>query len=48
MKHSSAEILQRIWSFPEVDQVAGITFDGRRVWVASGDKLTRSTRPAER
>jgi len=39
MKHSSAEILQEYGPFPEVDQVAGVTFDGRRVWFASGDKL---------
>lgn len=39
MKHSSAEILQEYGPFPEVDQVAGVTFDGRRVWFASGDRL---------
>lgn len=39
MKHSSAEILQEYGPFPEVDQVAGVTCDGRRVWFASGDRL---------
>lgn len=39
MKHSSTEILQEYGPFPEVDQVAGVTFDGRRVWFASGDRL---------
>jgi glutamine cyclotransferase len=39
MKHSSAEILQEYGPFPEVDQVAGLTFDGRHVWFASGDRL---------
>ena len=39
MQHSNAEILHEYGPFPEVDQVAGVTFDGRRVWFASGDKL---------
>jgi glutamine cyclotransferase len=39
MKTSSAEILSEYGPFPGVDQVAGVTFDGRHVWFASGDKL---------
>ncbi len=39
MKHSNAEILQEYGPFPGVDQVAGVTFDGRHVWFASGDRL---------
>ncbi|WP_037458247.1 glutamine cyclotransferase [Skermanella stibiiresistens] len=40
MKTSSAEILREHGPFPGVDQVNGVTFDGRNVWLASGDKLT--------
>ena len=39
MKRSAAEIIDEYGPFPGVDQVAGVTFDGRHVWFASGDKL---------
>ncbi|KGD92024.1 PQQ-binding-like beta-propeller repeat protein [Rhizobium sp. YS-1r] len=39
MKRSQAEILREYGPFPDVEQVAGVTFDGRHVWFASGDKL---------
>lgn len=39
MKHSSAEILREYGPFPETDNVAGVTFDGRHVWFASGNRL---------
>lgn len=39
MKHTSAEILREYGPFPGVDNVAGVTFDGERVWFASGDRL---------
>lgn len=39
MKTSTAEILSEYGPFAGVDQVAGVTFDGRHVWFASGDKL---------
>jgi glutamine cyclotransferase len=39
MKRSSAEILREYGPFPGVDAVHGVTFDGRNVWFASGDKL---------
>jgi glutamine cyclotransferase len=39
MKKSAAEILREYGPFPGVDTVAGVTFDGRHVWFASGDKL---------
>jgi glutamine cyclotransferase len=39
MKHSSAEILREYGPFPEADNVAGVTFDGRHVWFASGNRL---------
>ncbi len=39
MKQSAAEILREYGPFPGVDHVRGVTFDGRHVWFASGDKL---------
>jgi len=34
-----AEILREFGPFPGVDSVHGVTFDGRHVWFASGDRL---------
>ncbi|MEE2692276.1 MAG: PQQ-binding-like beta-propeller repeat protein [Pseudomonadota bacterium] len=39
MKQSPAEILCEYGPFPDVDRVHGLTFDGRHVWFASGDRL---------
>lgn len=39
MKHTSAQILREYGPFPEVDCVHGVSFDGQRVWFASGDRL---------
>src|SRR5687768_6986988 len=39
MKHGQAEILREYGPFPEVDGVHGVSFDGQRVWFASGDRL---------
>ncbi len=39
MKQSAAEILREYGPFPGVEHVRGVTFDGRHVWFASGDKL---------
>ncbi|CAI8862668.1 Vgb family protein [Pseudomonas sp. IT-P171] len=39
MKHSSAEILREYGPFTGVDSVHGVTWDGERVWFASGEKL---------
>ncbi len=39
MKRSAAEIIREYGPFPGVDQVHGLTFDGRHVWFASGDRL---------
>ncbi|KWV51587.1 glutamine cyclotransferase [Rhizobium altiplani] len=39
MKHSQAEILREYGPFPDVKQVGGVSFDGRNVWFASGDRL---------
>jgi glutamine cyclotransferase len=40
MKTSTAEILREYGPFPDAARVNGVTFDGRHVWFASGDKLT--------
>jgi outer membrane protein assembly factor BamB len=40
MKSSTAEIIREYGPFPGVDDIAGVTFDGRHVWFASGDRLT--------
>jgi glutamine cyclotransferase len=39
MKHTAAEILREYGPFTEVDAVHGVSFDGERVWFASGDRL---------
>ena len=39
MKQSAAEIIREYGPFPGVNAVHGLTFDGRHVWFASGDKL---------
>lgn len=39
MKHSAAEIIREYGPFPEVTQVAGVTFDGQHVWFATGKRL---------
>ncbi|KKX26241.1 PQQ-binding-like beta-propeller repeat protein [Rhizobium sp. LC145] len=39
MKSSSAEILREYGPFSDIAEVHGLTFDGRLVWFASGDRL---------
>ena len=39
MKKSQAEIIGEYGPFPGVDAVHGVSFDGEKVWFASGDKL---------
>ena len=39
MSRSAAEIVREYGPFPGVDAVHGVSFDGRHVWVASGDKV---------
>jgi len=39
MKRSTAEIVRELGPFPGADRVNGVTFDGERIWFASGDKL---------
>ena len=39
MKRSQAEILREFGPFSGADHVHGVTFDGRQVWFATGDRL---------
>jgi glutamine cyclotransferase len=39
MNRSKAEIVGEYGPFPGADRVNGVTYDGRHVWFASGDKL---------
>jgi glutamine cyclotransferase len=39
MKRSQADILREYGPFPGVDHVHGVTFDGRHIWFAGGDRL---------
>jgi outer membrane protein assembly factor BamB len=39
MKSSHAEIIREYGPFPEAEQVHGVSFDGKDVWFASGDRL---------
>jgi outer membrane protein assembly factor BamB len=38
-KAGAAEIVREYGPFPGVQQIGGVTFDGRRVWMACGDRL---------
>jgi glutamine cyclotransferase len=40
MKRSAAEIMCEYGPFPGIDSVHGLTFDGRHVWFASGDRVS--------
>ena len=39
MKRSAAEIIREYGPFPGVERVNRVTYDGRHVWFASGDRL---------
>jgi glutamine cyclotransferase len=39
MKQSAAQIIQEYGPFPGVERVNGVTYDGKSVWIATGDKL---------
>jgi len=39
MKHIAADIIREYGPFPGIDAIHGLTFDGRRIWFASGDGL---------
>lgn len=39
MKRAAAEIVREYGPFPDVDRVHGVSFDGQRIWFASGDRV---------
>ncbi|MEO3386713.1 glutamine cyclotransferase [Mesorhizobium sp. CAU 1741] len=39
MKHSKAEILREYGPFPDAERIHGVTYDGQRIWFATGDRL---------
>jgi glutamine cyclotransferase len=39
MRRSAAEIVREYGPFPGVERVHGVTYDGRNVWFAGGDRL---------
>ncbi len=39
MKQTTAKIIREYGPFPGIDSVHGLTYDGRQVWFASGDKI---------
>jgi glutamine cyclotransferase len=39
MNRSAAEVVREYGPFPGADHVHGVTYDGKHVWFASGDKL---------
>lgn len=39
MKQSPAEIIREYGPFPGVEAIHGVSYDGRRVWFASGDRM---------
>jgi streptogramin lyase len=39
MRRSAAQIVREYGPFPGVERVHGVSFDGRHVWFAAGDKL---------
>jgi glutamine cyclotransferase len=45
MRRSTAEIIREYGPFPDVDNVAGVTYDGQHVWFAAGNSL-KSLDPA--
>lgn len=40
MKRAPAEIIREYGPFPGVDGVHGVSYDGRQVWIATGDRLS--------
>lgn len=39
MKQSTAEIISEFGPFPGVERIGGVTYDGRQIWFATGEKL---------
>jgi glutamine cyclotransferase len=39
MKHTTANVIREYGPFLGVEKVGGVTYDGKQVWLAAGDKL---------
>jgi glutamine cyclotransferase len=39
MKNTTAEVIREYGPFDDVSKIGGVTFDGKQVWLATGDKL---------
>ena len=39
MERSSADIVRQYGPFPDVAQVAGVSYDGTNIWIAAGDTM---------
>src|SRR3954449_3714263 len=39
MRKAKAEVIREYGPFPGIDKVAGVTFDGKQVWFATGDAV---------
>jgi glutamine cyclotransferase len=39
MRRTSADVMREYGPFPGIDRVHGVTYDGRHVWFAAGDRL---------
>jgi hypothetical protein len=48
MNRSAAEIIREYGSFPGVDNVHGVTYDGQQVWFAAGDSVSWELATRER
>jgi hypothetical protein len=47
MKRSAAEIIREYGPFPGVERVNGVTYDGRHVWFASGNRSKHRPRACD-
>ena len=39
MKRSTAEVIREYGPFPGIDKVGGVTYDGKQVWFAAGERI---------
>ncbi|MEM5329595.1 PQQ-binding-like beta-propeller repeat protein [Paraburkholderia sp. JHI2823] len=39
MKRSTAEVIREYGPFPGIDKVGGVTYDGKQVWFATGERI---------
>ena len=39
MKRSKANVVREFESFPGVEKIGGVTYDGQQAWIAAGEKL---------